>query len=226
MLEQMISNVLVWIIPAFLVATLREAFRNQVINLMGDTVPKAEGTLNWRLNSHIDPMGTFAVPIIMSLSSGLPLAWGRKTPISPRHYRGNPKRGAIIVAFSGSAFNVLLALIVFMLAPYAANIVPDMMQQWVFSNLRNFILLNCVMAIFHLLPVLPLDGGWIVSALLPDRLAQKYRRHEDYGVFILVLIFMILPAMQQYIRVSIPLDQYILWQPAFELYKMIETLAV
>jgi Zn-dependent protease len=43
-----------------------------------------------------------------------------------------------------------------------------------------------VLAIFNLFPVLPLDGGRIVTSLLPNRLAYSYSRLEPYGMPILI----------------------------------------
>lgn len=226
MLEQMIQSLLVWVLPAFLVATSREAFRNQVIYWMGDTTPKAEDRLGFGLTKQIDPMGTFVAPVIMSLSSGPPLAWGHKTPIKPSNYKGNRKTAAIMVALSGSAFCLAVALITMIILPLVADLVPNFMADWFFNNLSNFIFLNCAMAIFHLWPILPLDGGWVVSALLPQNASAKYQQIEDYGILIIVVVIMILPVMRQYIGVNIPLDQWLLWQPAFDLFNLLRSLVL
>ncbi len=226
MLEQMIQSLLVWVLPAFLVATSREAFRNQVIYWMGDNTPKAEDRLGFALTKQIDPMGTIAAPVIMSLSSGPPLAWGLKTPIKPSNYKGNKKLAAILVALSGSAFCLVVAFLTMLILPLFADLIPNFMADWLLNNISNFIFLNCVLAIFHLWPILPLDGGWIVSALLPHNMAAKYQQIEEYGILILVVIIMILPVMRQYIGVNIPLDQWLLWQPAYDLFNLLRSVAL
>jgi len=44
---------------------------------------------------------------------------------------------------------------------------------------------------FNLLPIPPLDGGRVLTSMLPNSLAYKFARIEPYGFFIVLgLIFM------------------------------------
>ena len=51
-------------------------------------------------------------------------------------------------------------------------------------------LINAVLMVLNLMPVLPLDGGRILSALLPPRLALGFARLEPYGLLIIVALLM------------------------------------
>jgi Zn-dependent protease len=63
------------------------------------------------------------------------------------------------------------------------------------STLYQSILLNLVLAIFNMIPLPPLDGGRVVTSILPGVLARPYAKLERYGFLILLGVIFILPML-------------------------------
>jgi Zn-dependent protease len=55
------------------------------------------------------------------------------------------------------------------------------------------ITLNIVLAVFNMIPVPPLDGSHVLSALLPERARETYQRIGFYGVFVVILLMRLEP---------------------------------
>jgi Zn-dependent protease len=55
------------------------------------------------------------------------------------------------------------------------------------------VLINSLLMVLNLLPVPPLDGGRVVYSLLPAKQAQVYSRIEPYGLFIILILFILGP---------------------------------
>ena len=68
----------------------------------------------------------------------------------------------------------------------------------VFGNTYEVILLaivqwNCVLAIFNLVPIPPLDGANVVYGLLPPRQQYSWRTYQQYGPFLLLFVLLLAP---------------------------------
>ena len=98
--------------------------------------------------------------------------------------------------------NLLLALIA-ALALHAVPYAPATAGEWLGENLENAILLNVGLALFNLIPLPPLDGGRILTGLLPRALAIPFSRLEPFGMVILIGLLLLPPLLGQQLGLNL-----------------------
>ena len=176
------QTLLIYIIPLLFAITLHEAAHGWVASKLGDHTARMMGRVTLDPTKHIDPIGTIAIPLVLLLSSsGFIFGWAKPVPINFNALR-NGKNGMIWVALAGPGANIVMAICWLFVMIIAINMnIAALIEMG-----RVGILVNCVLAVFNLLPIPPLDGSRVISALLPNRLAYQYNQLEQYGLYILL----------------------------------------
>ncbi len=176
------QTLLIYIIPLLFAITLHEAAHGWVASKLGDHTARMMGRVTLDPTKHIDPIGTIAIPLVLLLSSsGFIFGWAKPVPINFNALR-NGKNGMIWVALAGPGANIFMAICWLFVMIIAINMNIAVLIEMG----RIGILVNCVLAVFNLLPIPPLDGSRVISALLPNRLAYQYNQLEEYGLYILL----------------------------------------
>ena len=171
------------VMPIYVLAiVIHEVSHGWVANRLGDPTAKHLGRLSLNPLRHIDPLGTVALPLLLTLT-GSPVVFGWAKPV-PIDYRrlGDPKRDLIWVGLAGPAANVLLAL----LMPAAMHVAAIPPHSWLGMIGFSVILMNLVLAVFNLIPIPPLDGSRVLVGLLPYRFARWMAMIEPFGFLILI----------------------------------------
>ena len=194
------QSLLIYIIPLLFAITLHEAAHGWVARKLGDHTARMMGRVTLDPTKHIDPIGTIAIPLVLLISSsGFIFGWAKPVPINFNALRSG-KSGMIWVALAGPGANLLMAIGWLFVMIIAINMnIPVLIEMG-----RVGILVNCVLAVFNLLPIPPLDGSRVISALLPNRLSYQYNQLEQYGLYIL-LGLMFLGGFNYLVRPSVEL---------------------
>jgi Zn-dependent protease len=187
-LHNTLIKILVYAIPVIFAITLHEAAHGYVARHFGDKTAWMLGRVTLNPMKHVDPMGTVVVPLITSFT-GFIFGWAKPVPVNFANLR-NPRWDAIWVAAAGPGSNLVQALAWALVARVLAETVaPNGLAGGFWLAVAEAgIFVNVLIGLFNLFPLLPLDGGRIVSSLLPPRVAYSYARIEPYGLIILILL--------------------------------------
>ena len=131
--------------------------------------------------AHVDPIGSLLLPLIAMVSGAPLIGWAKPTPVNTRNL-SNPRRDHILVTAAGPISNLLIAIAAS--AALRAGATPG--SDWLGLVVFEALTLNVLLAVFNMLPIPPLDGGQILMALLPPRIAMQFGFLYEYGFLILM----------------------------------------
>lgn len=168
---------------------------------LGDTTAKSQGRVTLDPRKHLDPAGS-----LLFLIAGF--GWGKPTPVNPANFRGDMRTGMGLVSIAGPVSNLLAALVLAL--PIRAGLVnwqwpfvvpileraPQSPTEAIGGLLSYAVLFNIVLAIFNLVPLVPLDGFKTAVAILPRSFGTSFEKLERFGpmpLFLLLLLDILTP---------------------------------
>ena len=170
--------------------------------------PTCWGRVTLNPAKHIDPWGTLVMPAL-ALVYHLPLlGWAKPCPVTTRNFR-KMRRDDILTTAAGPASNLAMALVALVLlvilkhvpgaganAVFAAMDIAtrvstdtaDLPRLFPLALLLYYgILTNCLLFVFNLIPIPPLDGSRILRYFLPYNVERLYNNIGNYGILIVFL---------------------------------------
>ncbi|MSP68480.1 MAG: site-2 protease family protein [Alphaproteobacteria bacterium] len=199
-------------VPLVLAITLHEAAHGWAALRLGDDTAWRLGRVTFNPLRHIDPFGTIVLPGMLFLASA-PFIIGFAKPVPVNFFRlHRPRRDMVLVALAGPGINLAQAVFAAWLIR-AVDLLPTPVADWSFEVLRFAVLINVVLAVFNLLPLPPLDGGRVLTGLLPAGPARFLMRVERFGLFILLALVIIVPMVGRYRGVELNPAEWLLGPP-------------
>ena len=163
---------------------------------LGDDTPRRQGRVTLWPDKHLDPFGFLMM--FITINTGFGIGWGKPVQVNFRGMR-HPRRDMLIVSACGPLMNLFLATIAGLVLRigsghgaaawfYAAN--GKLSVSALFAI--EFLFINLGLMFFNLIPIHPLDGGKILSSLLPPDQAIVFDRFVGQygGMLLLALVFL------------------------------------
>lgn len=212
--NHLVQTVAIYALPVLFAITLHEAAHGYVARHFGDMTAHAQGRISLNPARHVDWMGTLIVPLGIVLATGgkFLFGWAKPVPVNYSALR-KPRQHMAWVAAAGPAANLAMALLWATLlragvalsargdawaelaqAYGAGGLVEATIRygngpaEYLIGVAAAGILVNLVLMLLNLLPIPPLDGGRIVTSLLPGRAAWRFAKLEPWGVPVLLLL--------------------------------------
>jgi Zn-dependent protease len=155
---------------------------------MGDTTAHYAGRLTLNPIKHLDFLGSFLIPLLLSFS-GVIFGWAKPVPYNPYNLR-NRRWGELLVAIAGPISNIILAIVFGVFIRLISAGSSDVTTLVFVASL--IVQVNIVLALFNLIPVPPLDGSKILFSLMPNQYGKIRIALERFGfLFILFFVFFV-----------------------------------
>jgi Zn-dependent protease len=206
-MEHLLTQISIMLVPALLAITAHELAHGLVADKLGDPTARLLGRLTLNPLRHLDPIGTLAV-----LFFGF--GWARPVPVNTNNLR-TPRTDMIWVSLAGPMANLMLALAsaillrgfnllggLFVESAEVVSVVLVPLQMMVAFSL----LINVILGVFNLLPLPPLDGGKVLTGMLPERFATILIRLEPFGLLLIIFLVFFTPLW----KIISPIIMYLL----------------
>lgn len=176
-----------FVIAIALGITVHEFMHAYTAHRFGDDTAKHMGRLSLDPRAHLDIFGSLLIVLIG-------FGYGKPVPVNEGRLQ-NGRLGLALVSAAGPLMNLALAAVAAIPLRFGATDTFGGQLAGDYEKVLFLVVLyNCLLAIFNLVPIPPLDGSKVVYGLLPARQAYSWRVGvEPYGAFILIAVIFLLP---------------------------------
>jgi Zn-dependent protease len=203
-----IFSLVLTVVLLMLSSVVHEVAHGFTAHLCGDDTAKEAGRLSLNLAKHLDPLGSFVLPLIMAMAGGFVFAYAKPVPYNPYRLK-NRRRDEVLVSLAGPASNLMQAgigavLVRALVSAATAN--PDLflgselflgmtLFDLLADVLTTYIWVNLLLCFFNLIPLPPLDGSKVVCYFLKGEQLQRYYQIQQYAMPILIVALYAIPKL-------------------------------
>jgi len=182
-----IARIAIWAVPVLFSIVIHEVAHGWMAYRLGDPTAKYMGRLTLNPISHIDPIGTVILPLILLALGGPVFGWAKPVPFNPQNFHPhvNIRKGTMWVAIAGPGSNLILAFIGSFILFFLRKFLP---LPPVVDMFRAFMEINIWLALLNLVPIPPLDGSKVLWGFLPPKYDHYFLMLERYGFLIIVIL--------------------------------------
>lgn len=173
--------------------TVHETAHAWAADRLGDPTARLLGRVSLNPIVHADPIGTVLFPLV-AMVTGVPIiGWAKPVPVNIERLR-RQRRDYVLVAAAGPASNLVVACVAALslaVLPVTPVVLGEPNVSAPLATLLSLaVRLNVLLAVFNMLPIPPLDGGNVLSGLLPRALARTFDRLRPYGFVLLYALLL------------------------------------
>jgi Zn-dependent proteases len=167
--REMLLYILTMVLMLGFIMPVHECAHGLMAKALGDDTAERAGRLTLNPMAHLNLYGALLMFLIG-------FGWANPVPVSPVRFRNQKRRQGYmaLVAFAGPLSNLIMALLGAII--YRAGLCFEMGEDFYFAFtyvMMYIVILNVGLAVFNLLPIMPLDGSRIFNWILPDKLTYK-----------------------------------------------------
>lgn len=174
---------------------LHEVAHGYMAEQLGDPTARHQGRLTLNPIPHLDPIGSFLLPLFLFMTGSPIFGWAKPVPYNPNLMR-NRRWDPIKVMAAGPLTNIALALLlglflrVSMTLGFAHPVMVQILSPVVFVNL--------ILAVFNLIPIPPFDGRFLIGLFSPvmmlrAEIAMARMGGMGFMIGLLVGLFVVFP---------------------------------